>query len=59
LPDDIALALHRELGAGRGSVLIPTLQFLSGVGVPGDATFIHEPLHLVCDLISVTLVDIL
>src|SRR5258708_4412657 len=47
-----ALALRRELGAGRGAVLIPTFQFLSGVGVAGDAIFIHEPLHLVCDLIA-------
>jgi|HubBroStandDraft_6_1064221.scaffolds.fasta_scaffold14544_2 hypothetical protein len=47
-----ALALHRELVAGRGAVLIPTFQFLSGVGVAGDAIFIHEPLHLVCDLIA-------
>jgi hypothetical protein len=27
-----ACALRRELGAGRGAVLIPTFQFLSGVG---------------------------
>jgi hypothetical protein len=46
------LALRRELGAGRGAVLIPTFQCLSGVGVAGDAIFIHEPLHLVCDLIA-------
>jgi Protein of unknown function (DUF998) len=46
-----AVALRRELGAGRGAVLIPTFQFLSGIGVVGDAIFIHEPLHLVCDLI--------
>lgn len=47
-----ALALRREPGAGRGSVLIPTFQCLSGVGVAGDAIFIHEPMHLVCDLIA-------
>jgi hypothetical protein len=47
-----ALALHRELGAGRGAVLIPTFQCLSGIGVAGDAIFIHEPLHLVCDLMA-------
>jgi hypothetical protein len=46
-----AMALRRELGAGRGGIVIPTFQFLSGVGVAGDAIFIHEPLHLVCDLI--------
>jgi hypothetical protein len=47
-----ALALRGELGAGRGGVLIPTFQCLSGVGVVGDAIFIREPLHLVCDLIA-------
>jgi hypothetical protein len=47
-----ALALRRELGAGRGSVLISTFQFLSGVGVAGDGIFIHEPLHLICDLMT-------
>lgn len=47
-----AVALRRELGAGRGAVLIPTFQFLSGIGVAGDAIFIHEPLHLVCDLVA-------
>jgi hypothetical protein len=47
-----ALALRRELGAGRGAILIPAFQCLSGVGVAGDAIFIHEPLHLVCDLIA-------
>jgi hypothetical protein len=35
-----ALALRRELGAGRGAVLIPIFQCLSGVGVAGDAIFI-------------------
>lgn len=47
-----ALALRRELGAGRGAVLIPAFQCLSGVAVVGDAIFIHAPLHLVCDLIA-------
>ncbi len=47
-----ALALRRELGAGRGAVLIPTFQCLAGIGVLGDAIFIHAPLHLVCDLIA-------
>jgi Protein of unknown function (DUF998) len=47
-----ALALRRELGAGRGAVLIPVFQCLSGVGVAGAGVFIHEPLHLVCDLIA-------
>lgn len=47
-----ALALHRELGAGRGAVLIPVLQCMSGIGVIGDAIFIYEPMHMVCDLIA-------
>jgi hypothetical protein len=47
-----ALALRNELGAGRGAFLIPTFQCLAAVGVAGDAIFIHEPLHLVCDLIA-------
>jgi hypothetical protein len=47
-----AVGLRRELGSGRGAVLIPMFQCLSGVGVVGDAIFIHEPLHLVCDLIT-------
>lgn len=47
-----ALALRRELGAGRGAVLIPVLQCTSGIGVIGDAIFIYEPMHMVCDLIA-------
>jgi hypothetical membrane protein len=47
-----SLALRRELCPGRGAVLIPVFQCLSGIGVAGDAIFIHEPPHLVCDLIT-------
>jgi hypothetical protein len=47
-----AVALRRELGAGRGAVLIPAVQLMSGVGVIGAGIFIHEPMHLVCDLIT-------
>jgi Protein of unknown function (DUF998) len=47
-----AFALRRELGGGRGAILIPAFQCLSGIGVAGDAIFIHEPLHTVCDLIT-------
>ena len=47
-----ALALRRELGAGRGALLIATFQCLAGVGVAGDAIFIHDPLHFLCDLIA-------
>lgn len=47
-----AMALRRELSGGRGIVLIPTFQLLSGVGVIGDAIFLYEPMHLICDLIA-------
>ena len=47
-----AVALRRELGAGRGAVLIPFVQGMSGAGVIGDAIFAHAPMHMVCDLIA-------
>ncbi len=47
-----AVGLRAELDGGRGARLIPFFQALSGIGVIGDALFIHEPLHLVCDLIA-------
>jgi hypothetical protein len=47
-----AVALRRELGTGRGSVLIPIVQCLSGAGVIGDGIFVHEPMHTVCDLLA-------
>ncbi|HEX3372797.1 MAG TPA: DUF998 domain-containing protein, partial [Edaphobacter sp.] len=47
-----AFALRTELHHGRGARLIPLLQFLSGLAVIGDGLFIHEPLHLICDLIT-------
>ena len=47
-----AAALRRELGHGRGALLIPLFQTFSGIGVIGDAAFIHNPLHMVCDLIA-------
>jgi hypothetical protein len=46
-----AVGLRRELNRGRGATLIPFFQFLSGMGVIGDALFIHAPLHMICDLI--------
>lgn len=46
------LALHRELRGGQGGILIPIFQCLSGLGVASAGIFIHEPLHLVCDLIA-------
>ncbi len=47
-----AAGLRRELDQGRGALLIPLFQLFSGIGVIGDAVFIYEPLHLVCDLIA-------
>lgn len=47
-----AAGLRRELAPGPGAVIIPLFQLLSGIGVIGDAVFIHDPLHLVCDLIA-------
>ena len=47
-----AVALRRELGEGRGAVLIPIIQAMSGVGVIGDAIFAHEPMHTAFDLIT-------
>jgi hypothetical protein len=47
-----AVALRRELGAGRGAVSIPVMQCCSGIGVIGAAIFIYEPMHMVSDLIA-------
>jgi len=47
-----AAGLRGELAGGRGGVIIPLFQLFSGIGVMGDAIFIHDPLHLVCDLIA-------
>jgi hypothetical protein len=47
-----ASGLRLELVSGRGARLIPTLQFIAGLGVIGDALFVHDPLHLICDLIA-------
>jgi hypothetical protein len=47
-----AVALKRELNGGWGGSIIPLFQFVSGVGVIGDALFIHPPLHLMFDLIA-------
>jgi hypothetical protein len=47
-----AFALRTELKSDRGFILIPTFQLLSGIGVMGAGIFIHEPLHLICDLIA-------
>lgn len=47
-----AIALRNELQRGRGALLIPAFQFISGIAVIGDGIFIHEPLHLTCDLVA-------
>lgn len=47
-----ALGLRRELQPGFGAVLIPAIQFLGGLGVIGDAIFIHDGPHMACDLIA-------
>lgn len=49
-----AFGLFKELRKrkGRAFWLIPLFQFLSGIGVMGDALFIYDPLHLACDLIA-------
>jgi Protein of unknown function (DUF998) len=47
-----ALALRRELENGFGASLIPLFQALGGLGVIGDAIFVHPPLHLACDLVA-------
>lgn len=47
-----AAGLRSELARGPGGVIIPLFQLFSGIGVMGDAVFIHDPLHLVCDLIA-------
>ena len=47
-----AVALRNELQRGRGALTIPFFQLVSGIAVIGDGIFIHEPLHLTCDLIA-------
>jgi len=47
-----AVAMRNELSPGRGSAVIPLFQTLGGLGVIGDAIFIYEPLHMVCDLVA-------
>jgi hypothetical protein len=47
-----AAALRRELTPGRCAFLIPLFQIFSGIAVIGDAVFIYEPLHTICDLVA-------
>lgn len=47
-----AVGLRLELDRGWGARVIPLFQLLTGFAVIGDALFIHDPLHLVCDLIA-------
>jgi hypothetical protein len=47
-----ALGLRRELKKGRGVLLIPLLQWVSACAVIGDGLYIHNPLHMACDLVA-------
>lgn len=47
-----AAGLRRELAGGRGAFLIPFFQALGGIGVIGDAIFIHDPFHMDFDLVA-------
>ncbi len=47
-----AVGLRRELAGGRGAFLIPFFQAVGGIGVIGDAIFIHDPLHMDFDLVA-------
>lgn len=47
-----AAGLRSELKPGWEALVIPLFQLLSGIAVIGDAIFIHDPLHLVCDLFA-------
>jgi len=47
-----AAALRREITPGRGAFLIPLFQVFAGIAFIGDAVFIYEPLHTICDLIA-------
>ncbi len=47
-----SVGLRRELQQGFGSLLIPLIQFIDGLGVIGDAIFIHGMPHFVFDLVA-------
>lgn len=47
-----AFGIRREMNSGRASNLIPFFQLLSAGAVIGDGIFVHEPMHMVCDLIA-------
>ena len=47
-----ALGLRIELQKGRGALLIPLFQLLSACAVIGDGIFVHEPMHMACDLVA-------
>jgi hypothetical protein len=47
-----AVALHHELRPGVSAKAIVLFQVLTGLGLIGDGIFIHEPGHMVCDLIT-------
>jgi hypothetical protein len=47
-----AVGLRREMQHGFGILLIPLIQFIEGLGVMGDAVFIHGIPHLAFDLVA-------
>ncbi len=48
----IAVGLAKSLKPNWHTVLINTLQSLSGLALIGDGLFIYEPLHFICDLFT-------
>jgi len=44
--------LAKELIKGLNALLIVVFQSLIAIGLIGDGIFIHDPLHMVCDLIT-------
>jgi hypothetical membrane protein len=47
-----ALGLRIELRNGKGAAVIPLFQSLSACAVIGDGIFVHEPMHMSCDLVA-------
>lgn len=47
-----AVALYHELRPSVSGKVIVLFQMLTGIGLIGDGIFIHEPLHMACDLIT-------
>jgi len=47
-----SVALINELNPGINAVLIILFQSITAIGLIGDGIFIHEPMHMVFDLIT-------